>query len=587
MSGLRSLFPDLGTAGSRSALLHRPSPETVGTRTVFPARDRTRFRAAQLSGTFGAVLVAVGGLGAGAVPVVDNSLWSLPVVGFLSLLLHSTTVTVFVGTGFLVLGWLMMWRYCLPARDRDGAAAPTVPLRTLWRTVLAWSLPLLATAPLFTQDIYSYLAQGSVAARGLDPYSAGPADLLGVDDPLARSVPLVWAHSPAPYGPVAVGLASLIYRAVGDAVGPAVLLHRVIAVAGLALAAWAMVRLARRCGVRPQATLWLGALNPLVPLHLIGGLHNEALMMGLMLAGLELSLTATDRSAGHRNRYRVLVGAAGLVLICCAGMVKVTAFLALGFAGVAVARYLGGRFRDLVAVACVYLLGAVAVVAAFSYGSGLGTGWLLVQGGAADVVSWMSLTTDIGLLSSSVGSALALGDHTDTALTVMRLAGLAVGGFWVVRMLWASFRGAVHPVGGLGVATFFLVLFFPVVHPWYLLWAVMPLAAWADRAGFRVTVAVISSALSFFILPRGLNLPPSTVSLIYLMFVFFFLVLLGVGVLAYRRIRAAESGSGTAHGTVTGAVSGTVPGSGPNNDANNAAAAANDAADGADYTGAS
>lgn len=544
----RSLLPGIGAAGSRSASLHRPRPEDAGdgagtgtgATTVFGARDRTRFRAARFAGTFGSVLVAAGGLGAGAVPVVDNSLWSLPVVGFLSLLLHSTTVTVFVGIGFLVLGWLLMWRYCLPAVDRDGSPAPTAPLRTLWRTLLAWCLPLLATAPLFTQDIYSYLAQGSIAARGMDPYSAGPADLLGVDDPLARSVPLVWAHSPAPYGPVAVGLASLIYRVVGDAVGPAVLMHRVIAVAGVALAAWAMVRLARRCGIRPQATLWLGALNPLVPLHLIGGLHNEALMMGLMLAGLELTFTATDRETGITAARRVLWGTGGLVLVSCAGMVKVTAFLALGFAGVAVARYLGGRFRDLVLSAMVQLVGAVAVVLLFSVGTGLGLGWVTVQGGAADVVSWMSVTTDIGLLGSSLGGHLGLGDHTDTSLALMRALGLLVGAFWVVRMLWASWRGAVHPVGGLGVATFFLVLFFPVVHPWYLLWAVMPLAAWADRAGFRVSVAVISSVLSFFILPRGLNLPPSTVSLIYLMFLVFFVLLLGVGGLLYRRARAAD-----------------------------------------------
>lgn len=507
---------------------------------MFSARDRTRFGAAVGAGTFGSVLTALGGLGAGAVPVVDNSLWSLPVAGFLSRLLHSTTVTVFVGIGFLVFGWLMMWRYCIPTTDRDGSPAPTAPLRTLYRAFLAWVIPLLFTAPLFTQDIYSYLAQGSIASHGLDPYSGGPADLLGVDDPLARSVPLVWAHSPAPYGPVAVGVASLISRITADTVGAAVVLHRVIAVAGVALAAWAMVRLARRCGVRPQATLWLGVLNPLVPLHLVGGLHNEAVMMGLLLAGMELSLQATDRSRTLSSLQRGGLGAAGLVLINSAGMVKVTAYLALGFAGVAVARYLGGRIRDLAVVAVGYLVGSVGVTVAFSLGSGLGLGWLQVQGGAAEVVSWMSVTTDIGLLSSSVGESLGLGDHTETALATARTAGLLVGVFWVVRMLWGSFQGRIHPVGGLGVATFFLVVFFPVVHPWYLLWAVMPLAAWANQPAFRVGVAAMSSVLSFFILPRGLNLPPSTVSLIYVMFVFFFLFLLALGGVVYRRFRTAD-----------------------------------------------
>ncbi|AGP30793.1 alpha 1,6 mannopyranosyltransferase [Corynebacterium terpenotabidum Y-11] len=547
LAGLRALLPDIGSAGSRSAQLHQSTTTTPVRPSVFSRRDRTRFAAAVSSGTIGAVLAAIGGLGAGAFPVVDNSLWSLPGVSFLSLLLHSSTVTVFVGIGFLVLGWLMLWRYCVPAPpgavpDSDSArpAAPLAPLRSLVRIFLAWALPFLVTAPLFTQDIYSYLAQGSIAARGLDPYSGGPADLLGVDDPLARSVPLVWSHSPAPYGPVAVGIATVISRITGDTVFAAIFLHRIVAVLGIGLAAWAMVRLARRCDVRPQATLWLGILNPLVPLHLIGGLHNEALMMGLLLAGVELSLVACDRTTGSGARARVLTGAAGLVLICGAGMVKVTAFLALGFAAVAVARALGGRYRDLCAVAVVYLVGSVAVVLAVSYGTGLGIGWITVQGGAADVVSWMSLTSDVGLLSSTLGEYLGLGDHSEVALALARIVGLTVGAFWVVRMLWATFRGTIHPVGGLGVATFFLVLFFPVVHPWYLLWAVMPLAAWANQAAFRMTVAVMSALLSFFILPRGLNLPPATVSLIYLMFVIFFLVLLLIGGLVYRRVRAAD-----------------------------------------------
>jgi alpha-1,6-mannosyltransferase len=300
------------------------------------------------------------------------------------------------------------------------------------------------------------------------------------------------------------------------------------------------VRLARRCGIRPQATLWLGVLNPLVPLHLIGGLHNEALMMGLLLAGLELSLMATDKLAALSTRRRIGLGTAGIVLISCAGMVKVTAFLALGFAGVALARYLGGRLRDLFTAAGLFLVGSAAVVLVFSLGTGLGLGWISVQGGAADVVSWMSVTSDVGILSGSVGGRLGLGDHTDIALGAARVVGLCIGAFWVVRMLWAAFRGRIHPVGGLGVATFILVVFFPVVHPWYLLWAVMPLAAWADRPGFRVAVAAISTVLSFFVLPRGLNLPASTVSLIYVMFIIFFLVLLIIGTVFYRRIRAAD-----------------------------------------------
>jgi alpha-1,6-mannosyltransferase len=42
------------------------------------------------------------------------------------------------------------------------------------------------------------------------------------------------------------------------------------------------------------------------------------------------------------------------------------------------------------------------------------------------------------------------------------------------------------------------VLLFPVVQPWYLLWAIIPLACWATRPGFRVAVIVITLVVGIF-----------------------------------------------------------------------------------------
>ena len=138
----------------------------------------------------------------------------------------------------------------------------------------------------------------------------------------------------------------------------------------------------------------------------------------------------------------------------------------------------------------------------------------------------MSLSTLAGLASSFLGALLGLGDQQSAALLVFRFLGVMIGAFWVVRMLWASYRGRIHPVGGLGVATLFLVIFFPVVHPWYLLWAILPLAAWANRPVFHFATIVYSVAFSFFILPRGLGLPPATVAFIYAMSALIFIALL-------------------------------------------------------------
>ena len=84
-----------------------------------------------------------------------------------------------------------------------------------------------------------------------------------------------------------------------------------------------------------MAALWLGALNPLVLFHLIAGGHNEALMLGAMLAGLVV--------AWHRERW-----SAACVLIARCGMARSRpppggpAFLVIMLALRA-----GGRWRDL------------------------------------------------------------------------------------------------------------------------------------------------------------------------------------------------------------------------------------------------
>ncbi len=60
------------------------------------------------------------------------------------------------------------------------------------------------------------------------------------------------------------------------------------------------------------------------------------------------------------------------------------------------------------------------------------------------------------------------------------------------------FRGRLHPVGGLGVALGATVLLFPVVQPWYLLWAIIPLAAWATRPGFRGSAIAMTLVVGIF-----------------------------------------------------------------------------------------
>lgn len=516
MTWLKDALPRLGTPGSRSAELH--DDRSLDALPLSPS-ELQRFIILRWIGTVGSLLMGFGALGAGAFPVVNNPYPGYPGGGFMARMLTTSSIITLIGVGFLVFAWVLMAPFVSTtlAVPIAGTAsnAHRVSMNMLRRTFVAWVLPIALTAPLFTQDIYSYLAQGAIVANGLDPYSAGPIDLLGPDNTLARSVPFIWAHSPSPYGPVALMFAAVISHLTDNSIVLGVLAHRLLSVVALVCAAWGVVKLAGRCNVSKQAAMWLGILNPLCMLHLIGGIHNESVMLGFMIAGIEIVL----RGIESKGAPAWLLFALGGALITCGGLVKVTGFIALGFVGMALARklHLGGK-GPLTAVAlavaaqCTILIVTTAIVTA---ASGIGLGWITGQGGAATIRSWMSITTDVGVISGLIGGWLGLGDHTEQMLAVSRLVGLVIAGGFMLRMLLATFRGRIHTIGGLGAAMFVLVVLFPVVHPWYLLWAIVPLAAWANRPLFRVLTVLYSAIMSFFVLPRGLRLPPETVVSIY------------------------------------------------------------------------
>ncbi|MDO5513175.1 polyprenol phosphomannose-dependent alpha 1,6 mannosyltransferase MptB [Corynebacterium sp.] len=545
LRALGASLPRLGSAGSRSALLHiDPGEDAPRGSSRLGIRELNRFQLLRWIGTIGALLIGLGALGAGALPVLGNPYSSFPGGAFMARMLTTSSAMVLVGVGLLVLAWVLMAPFAGAAYRRPRSVAPTVTPSLITRTFAAWVLPLLFTAPLFTQDIYSYLAQGSIVARGMDPYAAGPVDLLGPEDPLARSVPFIWSHSPSPYGPVALGIASAISHLTADSITLGVIAHRLVSLLGLVAAGWAISRLARRCRVNPVTALWLGMLNPLTILHLVGGIHNESILLGLMLVGLEVGLRGVDKLGGRNGQPVDPAGGAGLIivsaiLIAGAGMVKVTGFLALGFVGMNLARHFlrvgRGPVVSVILAAVIQVALLVATIAVVTVATGIGLGWVTGQGGAASIRSWLSITTDIGVIAGFFAMLLGLGDHTDTMLLITRGAGVLVAGGFLIRFLFATFRGTIHPVGGLGVATFVLVILFPVVHPWYMLWAILPLAAWANQVVFRVAVVAYSAFFSFTVLPRGLALPPLTIASIYLGAAVTFAVVVGLGWWLMRR----------------------------------------------------
>lgn len=430
-------------------------------------------------GLTGALLMAVGSLGAGALPV-PNPMFGVRVAG---LLVRNATVAIaltYAGMAMLVLAWLWLGRLV----RTDG-----LDVAQLVRTALTWALPLALAAPMFSRDVYGYLAQSEIAVRGLDPYQLGAAQALGVDDPLTRNIPTIWRSTPSPYGPGFLLLGQGVVRLTGAQVFEGTIAYRVLGLASLVLIGWALRRLAVRAGVDPTIALWLGVANPLVMFHLVSGLHNESIVLGLVLAGLELALA-----------QRWLLGA---MLIGIAATLKLPALLALGFVGVHVARRWGGRTRHLLLAVGALAGVAGGLLAAVSLGSGLGFGWIATLTVPNAVVNWLSMSTWTGQLGGQLGILAGLGDHTHGILTITRSIGGLAGAALCVVLLLMVLRGRLHPVCGTGLGFAAVILLGPVVHPWYLLWIVMPLATCALTYRHRQAVVLVVAGAAMLTPPTG------------------------------------------------------------------------------------
>jgi alpha-1,6-mannosyltransferase len=461
--------------------------------TELTALQRTR-----LFGATGTVLMAIGALGAGARPVVQDPTFGVRLLNLPSRIQTVSLTMTTVGAVMMALAWLMLGRFAMGKRQMSRG--------DLDRTLLLWMLPLLIAPPMYSKDVYSYLAQSQISLEGLDPYKVGPASGLGLGHVFTLSVPSVWRETPAPYGPLFLWIGRGISALTGENIVAAVLCHRLVVLAGVAMIVWATPRLARRCGVAEVSALWLGAANPLLLMHLVAGIHNEALMLGLMLIGAEFALRGIDSPHLWPTSWRRIgpdweplgMLLSGSILITLSSQVKLPSLLALGFVTMALAYRLGGNLRALLLAGGGMGTLSLAVMGLVGWASGLGFGWIFTLGTANVVRSWMSPPTLLALATGQVGILLGLGDHTTAVLALTRFIGVMIIMVLVSWLLLAVFRGRLHPIGGLGVALGICVLLFPVVQPWYLLWAIIPLACWATRTGFRETVIVITLVVGIF-----------------------------------------------------------------------------------------
>lgn len=468
--------------------------ETGGGDAEAPATpdERRRLRFCRRFGFTGSLLMAVGALGCGAMPAsAYNPLLGVRVLGLPARLPTMSLAIAYVGMGMMVLAWLWLGRLAWPGRVR-------LTVRQLTRILVMWAAPLAVAPPLFSTDVYGYLSQSEVVSRGFDPYVFGAAQALGLDDPLVASIPTIWRTTPSPYGPGFLTFGRLVTAIAGDDIVLGVYLHRVLALVGIGLVIWAAPHLARRAGVEPIAAVWL-AVSPLVLFHLVSGIHNDAIMLGVVFFGLEI---------GFRRSWFL-----GAVIIGLGASGKIPAILALAFLSAHVARerclaagrdpqgrdgiYALVRWGALVSATGLLVVGAVSVL------SGLGFGWITALSVPNLLRSWLSITTDLGVLGGQVGIALQLGDHTDAVLSLTRSAGLGVAALVCALLVLMVLRGRLHPVAGVAYGFGAVFLAGPVLHPWYLLWLMVPLAASVTAPRIRGVAVAVCAAVALLVPPTG------------------------------------------------------------------------------------
>ncbi len=422
-----------------------------------------------LLGCLGAALITIGGLGAGSTKQHDPVLESL----HLSWMRYGhglvlSSVLLWVGVALMLIAWLWLGRRVLAGDASEY---------TMVTTTGFWLAPLLLSVPVFSRDTYSYLAQGALLRDGLDPYAVGPIEN---PNPLLDNVSPIWTITTAPYGPAFIMIARLVTTLVGNHVIAGTMLLRLCMLPGLALLIWATPRLARHLSADVPIALWICVLNPLVIIHLMGGVHNEMLMVGLMTAGIALTF----------ERHHV----AGITLVAVAVAVKATAGIALPFLVWVWMRHLRERrgYRPLPAFAAAggaSVLIFIAVFAVLSGAAGVGLGWLTALAGSVKIINWLTIPTAAANLIHAVGG-LFFPVNFYAVLQVTRLIGIVVIAVSLPLLWWRYRQDDRAVLTGIGWAMVIVVLFVPGALPWYYSW---PLAVVAPLAQSRPAVAAIAA----------------------------------------------------------------------------------------------
>jgi hypothetical protein len=348
---------------------------------------------------------------------------------------------------------------------------PGFPVKRIVLVVVIWALPLMLAPPLFSRDVYTYAAQGEMMSHHINPYDYGP-NVLG-STPFNNFGDPFWSGTESPYGPTFLGIDGVVDQASGHVFLVDLVLLRLLELAGIAMIAAATPTLARAVKRDPAHAVLLGAGSPLVLLSLLAGAHNDALMLGLLMAGLAVA-----------KRFGTVPG---VILCALAAGVKSPAALGVLFLGWVWAGP-GAPVRRRIGHTIGAGLIALATIEAAAIVSGTGWGWIRTTTAADAAFTGVTPINLVARTISITSHVIQLPVSVLQVRPVFIVLGLALAAGLGLRLLLRAPRDGV--VRNLGLTLLLFALLGPIVWAWYVTWGIVVLAAVAVGRLRNLVIAI-------------------------------------------------------------------------------------------------
>jgi len=365
-----------------------------------------------------------------------------------------------------------------------------------WAALFWWSLPLLVAPPVFSQDAYSYAAQGWIVHNGLDPYAVGPGMLPGG---FADQVASEWRMTPAPYGPLSLRISQLLVAVCGYSPYLSAWAERLPALIGVVMLGVFLPRIARQMRVDEHFAAWFALLNPMLVISFIGGAHNDALMMGFVVVGvwvagrgLDRLRTGTDPAADAQDdgvRKSNLWWLLGAVVVGIGATVKQPALLAALALPLITRPWTSWAWRDTLTTIGRVLASLATATATFIIVSllcRLGFGWVnsvSVPGRSLTVAPF----TLLGVAAEHVAGWFGIALNQTHTVAMARGAGIGFGAILIVFLALTLARR--RPIAFLAWGYLAAAITGPALRSWYVQWSItlLPLTN-LSRTMVRVSV---------------------------------------------------------------------------------------------------